>query len=126
MGKSQIRGMQEISIERAVFLHEFPAAAFAVNIIADDRMPDGTEMHSNLMCAPGFDLHLKKRKTTEMFRYSIFRVRRSSLRFARSHFRARRWMAPHGQLDSPRVALKFPVNESDVGFLDLSILELFA
>ena len=42
MMKAQMGSVQEISIERAEFLYEFLVRALPINIIANNRMSDGT------------------------------------------------------------------------------------
>jgi hypothetical protein len=126
MGEEQSCGVEEISPQRTEFLREFPVASLAIDIITDDGVPEGTEMDADLVRASRFDFHFEKRETSEVLHHPVFRVCRSALRFARSHFRAGRRMTAHRQLDSPGVTLEFPVNEGHIGFLNFPILKLFA
>ena len=43
--------MQKIPVERPEFLDEFLVASLAVNVVANNRMPDSTQMNPNLVRA---------------------------------------------------------------------------
>ena len=58
MCESKRPRMQEISVQRTVLLHKSLVTFLTVNIIANNRMTDRTQVHTNLMRAPGFDFYV--------------------------------------------------------------------
>src|SRR5438876_5966652 len=105
MDEPQLRRMEEISIPFAEFLREFFVAAFAINIVAGDRMANRTQMNPDLVGTSGFDRHFEQRKTAELFHHPILGMRPTS--FARSHFGPRCRMTADRQFDCPAVASRF-------------------
>jgi hypothetical protein len=58
--KLQLRSVKEVTSRLAVLLRKLRIPALSVDLIADDRMPDRSQVHANLVCATGVDFYLEK------------------------------------------------------------------
>src|SRR5215475_8042274 len=126
MGENQVRSMKKIAIQLTKLLAELFVAAFAVDIISDNRVANCGEMYPDLMCAACRDPNLQKTKSAEAFDYPIFGVRRPSSRLAGRHLRPQSRMASYGQGDRSAALGRSAVDESSVSFLNLPILKCTA
>ena len=126
MGEAKVRGVEKVTIQRTKLLAEFLVAAFAVNTISDNRMTNRGEVYPDLMCAACLDPDLQKTKPAEAFDYPVFGVRRTASRLAGSHLRPQTWMSSYGQVDRSAALGRSAVDESNVSFLNLSILKCTA
>ena len=126
MGEGQVGGVKEIATQLAKFLAEFLVAAFAVDAVSDYRMANRREVYPDLVCTACLDPDLQKTKPAEAFDYPIFGMRSPSSRLAGRHLRPQSWMSSYRQIDRSAALGRSSVNESNVSFLNLSILKCSA
>ena len=126
MGEGKVGGVEEIATQLAKLLTELLVAAFAIHAVSDYRMADRGEVYPDLMCAACLDPNLQKTKPAEAFHYPIFRVRSPPSQLAGSHLRPQSWMSSYRQVDRSAASGRPAVDESNVSFLNLSILKCTA
>src|SRR5437016_1611869 len=123
MVKTQTSSVQEVPIERAKSTGELLESALAVNIVARNRVTDGTQMDSNLVSTTRLDPNLEQREATQMFQDLVLRKCGTSFRLAGRHLRSNCRMAAHCQVDSRRLVRWSAVDQRQVSFLNFPALE---
>src|SRR5205085_4114724 len=121
-------GVEELSPQRGDGSAQFRVrdrliAPAAINLVAHDRMLEPSEMHSDLMRAPGLDLNIKQREPLEASPHAIERER-GPARTHHSHARPVARVARKRLLDPPLVLAHPSVHERDVRFEDRACAKL--
>jgi hypothetical protein len=123
MMEPQARRMQKKPVQWPVPFTELFAAALSINIVANDGMPNGTQMHTNLMRTARLDSNLQQRETSKIFQYTILRVRRPPAGITGSHSDTYGRVPAYRQLDSPDLPWEPAMDQSDISFLDFPIVK---
>jgi hypothetical protein len=102
MSESKVRRVKKIPTWISVLLHERLLLAFAINVVADDRMTDRAQVNAYLMRSSGFDPHVEQSEPAKAFDDLVFRMRGSSTPITRGHAGSDRRMARYCHIDLTR------------------------
>ncbi len=115
MRETQASSMQEDSSQR---LQKAPSGAdlrrSTIESIADEGMPGGRKVGSNLVGAPGARLGFDQRKVSHAQQRPPIRPRSAAGREARGHARAAPGVARNGTFDLSRIPSQAAVNQGNV------------
>src|SRR5215471_19103992 len=99
MTELQFGGVKKIAARISIFPGKLSELGFAVNTIANDGMPDGTQVHTNLVRTTRHDFHFDQRKTGEFFEHAISAPRRPAFRGVCGHSRSNCGVTADVQID---------------------------